>query len=77
MWKKEVKSNLVIFMKAGLPYTAAGMAVVFLGIYLLKHWLSDSEYLTVLIFLWLGLFWTVYQPLFRSRILKEKRKLRP
>ena len=75
MWKKETKRNLTIFVKAGLPFTVIGMIVVFLGLYLLKLFFADSEYLMVILFLWLALFWFIYQPMFRSRIRKVAEKL--
>jgi len=75
MWKKEVKQNLIVFIKAGLPLTLAGMAVVFGGIYGLKQVFSDNEYLMAILFVWLALFWFIYQPLFKNRILKVKNQL--
>ena len=66
------KNNFSVFLKAGLPYTVIGMIVVFGGLYLIKGIFSDSEYLTVILFGWLALFWFVYQPLFRKRIKKLK-----
>ena len=70
MWRKEAKRNLVIFLKAGLPYTLAGAVVIFGGIYALKYLLAGSEHLSTLLLLWLALFWLIYQPLFRKRIRK-------
>ncbi|MFK5953039.1 MAG: hypothetical protein QM498_08270 [Desulfobacterium sp.] len=72
MWKTEVKHNLVVFMKAGLPFTIGGMAVVFGGLYELKQYFAGSEYLTPILFGWLALFWFIYQPLFKNRILRVK-----
>ena len=68
MWKKEARKNLTIFIKTGLPYTAAGVVIIFAGIYGLKYFLGDSEYLTALLFLWMALFWFIYQPLFRRKV---------
>jgi len=75
MWKKEVKQNLIVFIKAGLPLTIAGMVVVFGGLYGLKQLFSDNEYLMAILFAWLALFWIIYQPLFKNRILKVKNQL--
>ncbi len=70
MAKGAFKENMRILLKAGLPYTIAGMVVVFAGLYLLRRVFDGSEYLTAILFLWLALFWFIYQPLFRSRIRK-------
>lgn len=75
MWKTEARHNLIVFMKAGLPYTLAGMAVVFGGLYSLKRVFAGNEYLMAILFAWLALFWAVYQPLFKRRILKVKGNL--
>ncbi|MFZ3048115.1 MAG: hypothetical protein WA151_19535 [Desulfatirhabdiaceae bacterium] len=69
------KQRFMVFIKAGLPYTLVGMAVVLGGILGLRHLFGDSEYLTVILFLWLALFWFIYQPLFRRRILKVKQQM--
>jgi hypothetical protein len=37
-------------------------------LYLLKHVFADSEYLVAILFVWLAVFWGIYQPLFRKRI---------
>lgn len=66
------KQRFMVFLKAGLPCTLIGMGVVFGGIAGLKHLFRGSEYLTILLFFWLALFWFVYQPLFRKRIRKVK-----
>jgi high-affinity Fe2+/Pb2+ permease len=71
----EGKQRFMVFVKAGLPYTIAGMIIVFGGIWGIRHWLGESEYLTAVLFLWLALFWFVYQPLFRRRILKVKQDM--
>lgn len=76
MWKKEAKRNLLIFIKAGLPFTIAGMIIVFAGIYFLKKFFHDNEYLTGIIFLWLAVFWFIYQPLFRKRIQRVQANLK-
>lgn len=68
MWKSDLKRNLGIFLKAGLPFTLAGMAVVFGGIHLLRKLFAGSEYQSTVLFLWLALFWLIYQPLFRRRL---------
>ena len=74
MEKDEAKKRFAVFLKAGLPFTIAGMAVVFGGIWAIKTIFKGSEYLTVLLFVWLGLFWFIYQPMFRKRIEKVKRR---
>ncbi|WP_022666198.1 hypothetical protein [Desulfospira joergensenii] len=76
MWKKEVKTNLALFLKAGLPFTLAGMAIVFSGIYIIKQVFAGNEYLTVILFAWLAVFWIIYQPLFKSRIARTKAGLK-
>lgn len=68
MWKTDTKRNIRLFLKAGLPYTLVGMVAIFGGIYGLKRIFAGSEYLTAILFIWLGLFWIIYQPLFRKRI---------
>jgi hypothetical protein len=73
MSKKEQKQRLTVFLKAGLPYTIIGMALIFSGIYLIKFIFADSEYLTAILFLWLAVFWFVYQPLFRRRIMQIRK----
>ncbi len=75
-WKKEVKDNLLVFMKAGFPFTVAGAIIVFLGLYFLKEWFEDSEYLVAILFIWLALFWFIYQPLFKKRIQQVKNGLK-
>ena len=75
MWKKEAKNNLALFLKAGLPYTLGGMAIVFLGLYLLKQLFADNEYLTYMLFAWLAVFWFVYQPLFKNKMVSTKAKM--
>jgi hypothetical protein len=72
MWKNEAKTNLTLFIKAGLPFTIGGMAVVFGGLYGLKQYFAGSDYLTPILFGWLALFWFIYQPLFKNRILRVK-----
>lgn len=76
MWKKEVKTNLTLFVKAGLPYTIGGMAIVFLGLYLLKQMFAGNEYLTYILFAWLAVFWLIYQPLFKNKIANTKLKMK-
>ncbi len=75
MWKKEVKTNLTLFVKAGLPYTIGGMAIVFLGLFLLKQIFAGNEYLTYILFAWLAVFWLIYQPLFKNKIANTKIKM--
>ncbi len=70
--KPEAKNKMAVFLKVGLPYTIGGALVIFLGIYLLKHLFPESEYLTVMIFIWLAFFWLIYQPLFRRKIMAVK-----
>lgn len=76
MWKKEVKGNVTLFLKAGLPFTVAGMAIVFSGIYIIKQVFGTNEYLTAILFAWLAVFWIIYQPLFRNRVAKIKSDLK-
>lgn len=76
MGKDAFKENMRILLKAGLPYTIFGMAIVFAGIYALQRLFAGSDYLTVILFLWLALFWFVYQPLFRNRIRKVSGQVR-
>ncbi|MGD9212202.1 MAG: hypothetical protein PVI90_15580 [Desulfobacteraceae bacterium] len=74
MWKTDAKRNISLFFKVGLPYTLIGVMVIFSGIYALKRIFAKSEYLTAILFIWLGLFWMIYQPLFRKRIRKVTRQ---
>ncbi len=74
MGKQDKQNFSSILVKVGIPYTLVGMAVVFAGIYLLKHFFAESSYLTAFIFLWLALFWFIYQPLFRKRIREVGKK---
>ena len=76
MLKSEAKSNLAVLVKAGIPYTLAGMAIVFAGLYLLKRIFADSEYLVAILFVWLAVFWFVYQPVFRTRMERVRRSTR-
>ncbi len=69
MWKQELKQRLKL-LKVCIPYTIAGMIIVLGGIYLLKHFFSDSKYLFAILFLWLALFWFIYQPMFRKQMQK-------
>jgi len=75
MSKKEAKQRFVLLLKAGIPYTVAGMVIVLAGIYLIKTLFAKSKYLTVILFLWLAIFWFVYQPMFKKRIQKVKAQL--
>lgn len=74
MWNKDAKNNLVILIKTGLPFTVLGMIIVFLGIYILKQMFAGNEYLVAILFVWLAVFWTIYQPLFKNQIVKIKAK---
>jgi hypothetical protein len=76
MWKEEVKTNLGLFIKAGLPYTLVGMIIVFTGLYLLKQIFAQNEYLSYILFAWLAAFWLVYQPLFKRKIATIKAKMK-
>lgn len=68
MRKKQISNRLMVFLKAGLPYTIAGMIIVFLGIYAIKYLFPESEYQSWMQLAWLALFWFIYQPLFKRRI---------
>jgi uncharacterized membrane protein len=70
MWKTDAKRNIRLFIKAGLPYTLAGIVVIFSGVYALKRIFAGADYLTAVLFIWLALFWLIYQPMFRKRINK-------
>lgn len=72
---QETKTNLLLLLKAGLPFTLLGIAAVFLGIHGIRYFFSESRYFTVILFLWLALFWFIYQPMFRKRIIGLKRQL--
>lgn len=76
MWKKEAKTNLAILVKAGLPFTILGMAIVFSGIYILKQVFAENEYLVAILFVWLAIFWMIYQPLFKNQIIKTKTRMK-
>jgi len=71
----ERKKRLKVFINAGLPYTLIGIVVVLGGIELLRYLFADSEYQTVILFTWLALFWAIYQPLFRNKILKIQKEM--
>lgn len=75
MKNNDAKRRFAVFLKAGLPFTVAGMAVVFGGLWAIKSIFKGSDYLTVLLFVWLGLFWFIYQPMFRKRIEKVKKQM--
>lgn len=66
--EKQDKRNFLGKLKVGIPYTLVGMAVVFGGIYLLKHLFGESDHLLIFMILWVALFWFIYQPLFRRKI---------
>jgi uncharacterized membrane protein YfcA len=73
--RDDAKQRLALFFKAGLPYTLAGIVIIFAGIWMIKHYFQDSRHLSLMLFGWLALFWFTYQPLFRRRIQQVKRKL--
>jgi hypothetical protein len=76
--KRELLSkgrSLMPLLRTGIPYTLAGMLIVFAGIFALKLLFSGSDHLTIVIFLWLGLFWGIYQPLFKKRVQRAKESL--
>jgi hypothetical protein len=75
MSKKIAKQKFKLLLKVCIPYTLGGMAVVLGGIYLLKYLFGDSEYLIVFLFLWLALFWFIYQPMFRRQMQKALQKM--
>lgn len=70
MARDAFRRNMRTLLKAGLPYTILGMIIVFAGLYAIRRIFDGSEYLTAILFLWLALFWFIYQPLFRNRIRK-------
>lgn len=74
MWKQEAKNNLIVLMKAGLPFTVLGMIIVFSGLYFLKRIFAGNEYLVAILFVWLAVFWAIYQPLFKKRMIKVKQQ---
>lgn len=65
---RQDKQNFRSKLKVAIPYTLVGMTVVFAGIFLLKHFFGENDYLTVFMILWFALFWFIYQPLFRRKI---------
>lgn len=71
---RQDKQNFRSKLKVSIPYTLVGMAVVFAGIVLLKHFFGENDYLTVFMILWFALFWLIYQPLFRKRIREVDKK---
>jgi uncharacterized membrane protein YfcA len=75
MRNNEAKQRLMVFLKAGLPYTLAGVVIIFAGIWILKHYFEENPHLSLMLFGWLAVFWFVYQPLFRRRIQQVKRNL--
>lgn len=75
MLDPEGKKRLRVFIRAGLPYTIVGMVVVFGGLWAIRVLLAGNEYQGTILFVWLAIFWFVYQPLFRRRILRVKRQL--
>ena len=72
---QEAKKKLAVFLKVGIPYTIGGVLIIFLGIYVLKHLLVNNKYLSTIIFVWLAIFWLIYQPLFRKKIMATKKLL--
>jgi len=73
MWKQEVSNNLKLFIRVGLPYTVIGMIIIFAGIFGIRKIFADSQYQTIYLFLWIALFWFIYQPLFRKKIRKTSK----
>lgn len=71
---KQDKQSLSSILKVGIPYTLVGMAVVFAGIYLVRYLFAESRYYMVFIFLWLAVFWFIYQPLFRKALREVAKK---
>ena len=72
MLNKEAKTNLALLVKAGIPFTLMGMIIVFAGLYALKKIFAGNEYLVAILFIWLAIFWMIYQPLFKNRMIKIK-----
>lgn len=69
-WKQNSKRNLLLLIKAGIPLTILGMLVVFIGIYIVKHFLAGTQYFSIALIVWLALFWFIYQPIFIRKIRK-------
>jgi hypothetical protein len=65
----------MVFLKAGLPFTIAGMLIVFAGLFAVRHLFNGSEYLSLIQLAWLAVFWFIYQPMFKRRIEKVKAQL--
>ncbi|MHC1724594.1 MAG: hypothetical protein AB9866_00985 [Syntrophobacteraceae bacterium] len=70
--KQKFEKLTGILFKVGIPYTIVGIGIVFAGIYGLKHFFAQNEYLNVMQFFWLVVFWLVYQPLLKRRIDKAR-----
>ena len=63
-----------MLLKVGIPYTLIGMVVVSLGLFLLERLFAGSDHLMTILFVWLGVFWAIYQPLFRQKMRKFSRQ---
>jgi hypothetical protein len=75
MERQETRKRLRLLIRVGLPYTVIGMGVVFLGLYGVRHFFRDSDYLSLLLFSWLAVFWFIYQPLFKKKIQHIRQQL--
>jgi hypothetical protein len=75
MTSSEGRNRLMVFLKAGLPFTIAGMLVVLVGLFAVRRLFGGSEHLSLLQLLWLAVFWFIYQPMFKRRIDKVKTQL--
>lgn len=75
MQTNDKKQRLMVFLKAGLPYTIVGIVVIFIGIWGIKSVFEDAKHLNLILFGWIAVFWFVYQPLFRRRIQQVKRSM--
>ncbi|MCB2188729.1 MAG: hypothetical protein KQJ78_20105 [Deltaproteobacteria bacterium] len=72
--KQTTKKNLSLFLAVALPYTLIGMAVIFGGIWTIKHFMPNSEYQDMILLIWIAIFWFIYQPMFRRAIFRWKEK---
>ncbi len=75
MFDQQARTRFKVLLRVGIPYTIFGVCVVLGGIYLLKNIFADSDYLLAILLLWLAVFWFIYQPLFRKKILEVARQL--
>ncbi len=74
--KQNIRRNFIVLLKAGLPYTLAGIVAVFGGIWVIRRLFEGHPWQNGLLLLWLALFWFVYQPLFHRRIRQVKKHLK-